>query len=112
MPKIIIADTSFLIAIEKLELFDQIRDLYNEIFITKTIAAEFGHPLPDWVKIQEPFNPKINHILSFILDKGEASAIALAFDFTEIMLIIAELKARKEALKFGFRITGTFRSFI
>ncbi len=37
----IVADTSFLIAIHKLQLFNQVRALYYEVYITKKIAEEF-----------------------------------------------------------------------
>ena len=51
MPKIVIADTIFLIAIEKMQLFNEIRTLYNEIYITKKIAEEFQLDLPDWILV-------------------------------------------------------------
>lgn len=56
MPKIVIADTSFLIAIQRMQLFNEIRNLYNEIYLTKKISEEFQLPLPDWILIQEPIN--------------------------------------------------------
>jgi predicted nucleic acid-binding protein len=109
MRKIIIADTSFLIAIQKLGLFNQVRDLYKEIYITQKIAEEFKLALPDWIIIQEPDNLQVQTVLSFILDAGEASAISLAYNhkYKEVILIIDDLKARKEAIKLGFKITGT-----
>ena len=36
-----------------------------------------------------------------------ASAIALAYNYEEVVLILDDLKARKEATKLGFKITGT-----
>ncbi len=41
------------------------------------------------------------------LDKGEASAIALALEIKDSLLIIDELKGRKLAQKLGVTITGT-----
>ena len=107
MLKIVIADTSFLIAIHKLQLFDQVRILYKEVFITQKIADEFKLFLPEWIIIQKPDNLQVQTVLSFILDAGEASAIALAYNYEEVVLILDDLKARKEAIKLGFRITGT-----
>lgn len=51
MPKIVIADTSFLIAIQKMQLFNEIRTLYTEVYITRKIAEEFQLTLPDWIFI-------------------------------------------------------------
>lgn len=107
MHKIVIADTSFLIAIQKLQLFSQIQVLYKEVFITQKIAEEFKLPLPSWIIIQQPVNLQVQTVLSLILDAGEASAIALAYDYVNAILIIDDLKARKEAIKLGFKITGT-----
>jgi predicted nucleic acid-binding protein len=41
------------------------------------------------------------------LDEGEASAIALAYEFEKTLLILDDLKGRREALRLGFQITGT-----
>ena len=40
------------------------------------------------------------------LDYGEASAIALASDFDNVLLLIDDLKARKLAKRLQFKITG------
>lgn len=107
MRKIVIADTSFLIAIQKLQLFNQIKVLYNEVYISQKIADEFKLSLPEWIIIQQPSNLKVETVLSLILDPGEASAIALAYSYNNVILIIDDLKARKEAVKLGFKLTGT-----
>jgi predicted nucleic acid-binding protein len=107
MHRIVIADTSFLIAIHKLKLFNEIRILYKEVYITKKIAEEFQLELPDWIIIREPENLQVQSVLSFILDPGEASAIALGYDYEDVILIIDDLKARKKAIELGFKITGT-----
>ncbi len=41
------------------------------------------------------------------LDLGEASAIALALDLENILLILDDLKGRKEAERLGLTFTGT-----
>ena len=107
MPSIVIADTSFLIVIHKMQLFDEVRSLYTEIYVTQKIAEEFQFELPDWILIQQPLNIAIETVLSITLGPGEASAIALAYDFASVILIIDDLKARKEAVALGFKITGT-----
>lgn len=71
MPRIVIADTSFLIAIQKMHLFDEIQDLYHQIYITKKIEEEFQFALPDWILIQEPLNITIQAVLSLTLDPGK-----------------------------------------
>jgi len=45
-------------------------------------------------------------ILESFLDKGEASAIALALEIKDCLLIIDELKGRREAKNLGISYTG------
>ena len=40
------------------------------------------------------------------MDPGEASAIALASEFADVLLLLDDLKARKLATKLKFKITG------
>lgn len=42
-----------------------------------------------------------------IVDKGEASAIALAVETADCLLIIDDLKARNLAKRIGLNLTGT-----
>jgi predicted nucleic acid-binding protein len=89
---------------QKLEL---LRKLYKRVIISKEIAGEFVEPLSTWFEILEVANKNYQRILKISLDKGESSAIALAFEINDVMLVLDDLKARKEAQKLGFRITGT-----
>ena len=74
---------------------------------TSIVAAEFGEGLPEWIYIQDPNNKQHQLILETSLDKGEASAIALAMEKADCLLIIDELKGRKLARQLGLNITGT-----
>jgi predicted nucleic acid-binding protein len=108
MPNInVIADTSCLIALSKVEAIELLNELYEEIYITEEIALEFGESLPEWVIIENVKNKKYQQLLDLYLDLGEASAIALALEKVDVLLILDDLKGRKEAEKLGFRITGT-----
>lgn len=108
MPNVtVIADTSCLIALSKIEAIELLKELYQEVYITKEIALEFGEILPEWVRIENVKNKKYQQLLDLYLDLGEASAIALALEMVDVLLILDDLKGRKEAEKLGFRITGT-----
>lgn len=107
LDKVVITDTSCLIALSKLEIITILQKLYSEVIVTSEIVDEFGEPLPDWIKIQNASNPNYKKILENVLDAGEASAIALAFELKDVVLILDDLKGRKEAKKLGFKITGT-----
>ena len=59
MPNItVIADTSCLIALSKMEAIELLKELYEEVYITKEIALEFGESLPEWVRIENVKNKK------------------------------------------------------
>ncbi len=105
--RIVIADTSCLIALTNIEAIYILKELYQEVFITEEIFNEFGEPVPEWIKIEKVRNEKYKKLLDQVLDSGEASAIALALDFENVLLVLDDLKGRKEAEKLGFRITGT-----
>lgn len=62
--------------------------------------------LPKWINIQSVKNINYFNILKETLDQGESSAIALAFECDNPLLILDDLKARKEAQNLGFKVTG------
>ena len=63
--------------------------------------------MPDWIQTGTASDDNYFKLLNSSLDAGEASAIALAFAFRDVILILDDLKARKEAKRLGFRVTGT-----
>ena len=107
MAKIIISDTSCLIALQNIELLYLLKDLYHEILITKEVKNEFGLDLPDWVIVLEVKDINKQAEIEKKLDKGEASSIALALEINNSMLIIDEIKGRKIAESLNIEIIGT-----
>jgi predicted nucleic acid-binding protein len=107
MPKTVISDTSALIVFHKIEEFELLQKVYRELFTTPEIAKEFGEPLPDWIKIQSANDKKYQDFLYTQVDYGEASAIALASEFEDVLLLLDDLKARKLATRLHLKITGT-----
>jgi predicted nucleic acid-binding protein len=107
MPKTVISDTSTLILFHKIDEFDLLHKVYGELITTPEIAKEFGEDLPDWIKIQSASDKKYQDFLFTQVDYGEASAIALASEFDDVLLLLDDLKARKLAARLKFKITGT-----
>jgi predicted nucleic acid-binding protein len=104
---IIITDTSCLIALTKLNALHLLHELYRHVIVTEEIAAEFGELLPQWVEVKQVSNKKYQRLLEGTLDRGEASAIALAIELGNVLLVIDDLRGRKEAERLGIKITGT-----
>ena len=107
MQSAIISDTSCLILLEKIDELEVLHRLFGTILTTHEVASEFGNPLPGWIEITDPINKNYQTIIEASLDKGEASAIALAVEYDDCLLIIDDLKGRKFAQKLGLNITGT-----
>jgi predicted nucleic acid-binding protein len=107
MPKAIIADASCIILLDKIGELSLLNKLFGSIITTADVAKEFGLALPEWFNIIEPHDKNYQSIIENTLDKGEASAIALALELPDSLLIIDELKGRKFAIQLGIKITGT-----
>ena len=112
MRKIIVSDTSCLILVNKLGRIDLLRSLFGVVTITQIVADEFGKTIPDFIQIENPRDINYQKILESFLDPGEASAIALALEKDDCLLIIDEFKGRREAKQLRLKYTGTIGLFI
>jgi hypothetical protein len=107
MPETIIADTSVLIALEKINLLHILCKLYKKIILPEGVIAEFGN-----VNIECYSNRRVESKLIKVLTqdlnlgRGEAEVIALAHE-SETKVLIDDLKARKIAEDFGLPVSGT-----
>lgn len=106
MPKVVISDTSTLIILQKIEHLSLLEKLYGEILTTPEIAEEYGEKLPNWIKLKSVTDRKYQEFLETQIDVGEASAIALAKEYEDVLLLLDDLKARKLASKLNLKITG------
>ncbi len=107
MHKTIISDTSCLILLDKIGELEILNKLFGNITTTSEVAAEFGQLLPSWFEIRDPSDKNYQSIIETSVDKGEASAIALAIELDDCLLIIDDLKGRKFAQQLGLTIIGT-----
>jgi predicted nucleic acid-binding protein len=107
MQKVIIADATCLILLQKIDQLVLLRDLFSVIVVTSVIAAEFKVDLPEWIEIRDAPNFIYPDLNNAAIDKGEASAMALALWENDSLLILDDLKARKFAAKLNIKYTGT-----
>ena len=107
MPKTIISDTSCFIVLSNIGELELLHKTYGQIITTPDVVIEFGQDLPPWIEVASPNDKYRQKILELQLDKGEASAIALAIEIPESTIILDDYKARKVAEKLGLSITGT-----
>ena len=107
MQKTIISDTSCLILLHNIGELEILHKLFGIIITTEEVVTEYGEILPEWVEIKKPKNSNYNLLFDTRLGKGEASAIALAMELEDCLLIMDDLKARKTAQHLGLTVVGT-----
>jgi predicted nucleic acid-binding protein len=104
---LVIADSSCLIILSKIDQLDLLRKNYSRIIITEEIAKEFDSELPAWIEVKEIRDKKLQLLFEEVLDLGEATALTLAFETEDCTVILDDLKARKIAAKLNLKVTGT-----
>ena len=107
MPDIVISDTSCLIILDKIQELNLLKRVYSNIVTTPEVAKEFAKELPKWIKIESVEDKKYQEFIETQVDLGEASAIALAKEKEDTLLLLDDLKARKLARKLNLKFTGT-----
>ncbi len=106
MPNII-SNTSCLIIFDNIEMLPLLKNLYHTVYITEEVYEEFGKPVEDWIRVKLVNNVKYMHILNNIVDKGEASTIALSLEVDDSVMILDDNKARTLAKNLNLNFTGS-----
>ncbi|UOQ98718.1 DUF3368 domain-containing protein [Hymenobacter sp. 5317J-9] len=107
MPRTIISDTSCFIVLTKIGALELLHQVYGQVVTTPDIAVEYGETLPEWVAVVAVKDQTRQLLLEMQIDKGESSAIALALETPDCILILDDYKARKIAERLGLNLTGT-----
>ncbi len=105
---IIISDTSCLILLTNIDELSLLKKMSKVVLITPEIATEFGEKLPSWIKIRETKDKQFQKLLEREIDQGEASAIILAIENPNSILLIDDLKGRNIANQLDLNYSGTF----
>ena len=107
MPEIIIADTSVLIALEKIELLQVLCKIYKEILLPEAVVKEFGNISFGCHSVRNVDSRLITILMQDLnLGRGESEVIALAYE-TNCNALIDDLKARRVAESLGLSISGS-----
>ena len=116
----VVADSSPLIILAKLNLLDLLPKLYPHVYMSTEVYAEVvvaGAGLPgasnvaeaDWIEVKPIQNPAELAAAEskFNLGAGELSTIILARDLNAELTLVDDLRARRLAKSEGFAIRGT-----
>ncbi|WP_158859771.1 DUF3368 domain-containing protein [Lunatibacter salilacus] len=110
--RIIISDTSSLIALTNIGELNLLKKVYKEIVITPEIAEEYGIEVPDWIKIKQVSDPQKFKLINLELDKGESSGIALALESNSCLLIIDEIYNRQYKFQRHFNLGSEIEELV
>jgi predicted nucleic acid-binding protein len=115
----VVADSSPLIILAKLNVFDLLPKLYPHIYISAEVYAEVvvaGSGLPgaasvanaEWIEVKPIQNPAELAMAEakFGIGVGELSTIILARELKAELTLIDDLRARRLAKREGFEIRG------
>lgn len=99
MPNVVISDASCLIVLSKIGELELLYLLYGQVYTTPEIEREFGEDLPSWIIVETVQDKACQKSLETTLDVGEASAIALAIQKTDSLVILDDLNKSQKICK-------------
>jgi predicted nucleic acid-binding protein len=105
--KVIISDTACLIGLTNIGRLNILKEMYETVMVTPEVAREYGEPLPEWIIIKAVSDSRKTAAFNMFIDLGESSAIALAMEIGNALLILDDRRARQFAYSLGLEITGT-----
>ncbi len=107
MSRLVVTDTSCLIALDRVELLGLLPRLYSELFAPRAVIAEFGR-CPSWLR-EEVVEDRdaVRRLLLRGLHEGEAEALVLAQGLPDALLLLDERRARRVAAGLDLPVLGT-----
>jgi predicted nucleic acid-binding protein len=115
--RVVIVNTTPLIALALAGQLDLMRQLYREVLIPPTVRAEImtggmrrvgvaEFEAAPWIRTMPLQDPRRADLLSD-LDRGEAEVLAMAQELHARLVILDERLARRHARRLGLPMTGT-----
>lgn len=113
--RIVVADSTVLIAFSSLGILKILKELYQRIIIPEAVYKELirGEGKPgsevgsvNWIEVRTLSSTSVKY-LEFDLDDGEAETIALSEEIKADLVLVDEYWARKIAEYKGLKHTGT-----
>ncbi len=105
MSERVVADSTCLIALERIGQIEILPALFEPVLIPPAVAQEFGISLP-WLKVERLSDRALAAALKMMIDDGEAEAIALSQE-QKCRIILDDRQARRVGQDMGLRVIGT-----
>ena len=104
--KTVIADTSCLLVFAHTGRFSLLQELCPRLITTPEVVLEYKDVLPSWIQVVSVQNAALTKSINALLGLGESSAIALALETQNPLIILDDKRARAYAKNLGLDHTG------
>ena len=105
MKSAIVADSTILIGLERIQHLDILHALFEPLLVPPEVYAEFGVHVP-WLVVADYSDKSLFQELCAQVHSGEAAALTLACE-KEVPIILDDQQARSVGRRMGLAITGT-----
>jgi predicted nucleic acid-binding protein len=104
--KTVIADASCLLVFGHIKRFPLLQELCTQLITTPEVAMEYRANLPPWIQVVNVHNVAVTKSINAVLGLGESSAIALALETQNPLVILDDRRARAYVKNLGLDHTG------
>ena len=104
--KTVIADASCLLVFANIGRLPLLQVLCPQLITTPEVAMEYRANLPPWIQVVSVQNVAVTKSINAVLGLGESSAIALALETQNPLIILDDKRARAYAKKLGLNHIG------
>ena len=112
-----VSDSTVLIGLAKIEKMDLFREIFKRIYIPnavfKEVAEEGSRRMgaktvreAPWIIKKQIDDYTQANLLMTVLERGEAEVLVMAKEIQADLILLDEEKARKSAVKAGFKVMG------
>ncbi len=106
MIKDIIADSTCLIALDRIGRLGILSKSFKKVYIPPGVEKEFGKKV-GWIIVRPAKSQTLVKALLTQIDAGESEVIALALEMKKSCVILDDKKARRIAKDLGLKMLGT-----
>ena len=113
----VVSDSTILIGLARIEKTNLLKEIFQDIYIPEAVFKEVADDgklraeaktvrEAEWIIKKQIVDYTQANFLMTVLEKGEAEVLVLAKEMQADLLLLDEEKARKSAVRAGFKVMG------